>query len=252
MAQLVFSDTSNNQGIIQEIERITKIGSGGITGDSTLLKDFTRLVNIWNGRITMDIMLSDGKWQYDDFNIGDMPIAETDLISGQQDYSIRTDYNNQQIWKVSRVDVKDSSGNWKQLKQLDQSQISGGFSAYQSVNGEPKEFDFNGISTLLFPTPNYSWRNSVEGERGLKIIFQRESKPFATTGADSQVPGFASAFHYLLALGPAYEYARDNGLNNVKTLREEIEQGRAELREFYASRNSQQKAGLRVRQENTR
>ena len=72
MAQLVFSDTSNNQGLIQEAERMTKLGATGITGDATLLKDFTRLINIWDGRINADIMLSDGKWQYDDFNVGDI------------------------------------------------------------------------------------------------------------------------------------------------------------------------------------
>src|SRR3990167_10880304 len=245
MAQLVFSDTTNKQGIIQEIERMTKLGQGGITGTAALLQDFTRLVNIWNGRIMTDILLSDGKWQYDDFNIGDMPIATTNLVSGQQDYSVRTDDNNRQIWKVSRVDVKDSSGSWKQLKQIDHSQIQGGFSAYISTTGEPKEFDWNGISILLFPAPNYA------STGGLKIIFQREAKPFATTGTDSQIPGFVSAFHYLLALGPSYEYARDNGKKNMAQLRQELEQGRKELREFYASRNAQ-KHGLRVKQESTR
>ena len=245
MAQLVFSDTSNNQGILQEIERMTKLGAAGITGNTTLLQDFTRLVNIWDGRINADIMLSDGKWQYDDFNIGDMPIATTNLVSAQQDYSVRTDDNGRQIWKVSRVDAKDSSGAWHQLKQLDQSQIEGGFSAYRSTDGQPVEYDWNGISMLLLPAPNY---NSTAG---LKIIFQRESKPFATTGTDSQIPGFASAFHYLLALGPAYEYARDEGLKNVNSLRVELEQGRKELRDFYAARNVE-RAGLRAKQENTR
>jgi len=245
MAQLVFSDTSNYQGIIQEIERMTNLGQTGITGTTALLQDFTRLVNIWDGRINADILLADGKWQYDDFNIGDMPIATTNLVSGQQDYSVRTDDNNRQIWKVSRVDAKDSSGAWRQLKQVDQSQIDAGYSAYKSTNGEPTEFDWNGISMMLFPTPNY---NSTAG---LKIIFQRESKPFSVSGADSQTPGFASAFHYLLALGPSYEFARDNGLDNANTLRTELEQGRTELREFYSSRDAQ-KHGLRAKQENTR
>jgi len=245
MAQLVFSDTANNQGILQEAERMTKLGAAGITGNATLLQDFTRLVNIWDGRINADIMLSDGKWQYDDFNVGDMPIATTNLVSGQQDYSVRTDDNSRQIWKVSRVDVKDSSGGWKKLRQIDHTQIDTGFSAYRSTDGEPVEYDWNGISMLLFPAPSYA------SSAGLKIIFQREAKPFATTGTDSQIPGFASAFHYLLALGSAYEYARDNGLVNANALRSELEQGRQELRDFYAARNVE-KSGLRARQENTR
>lgn len=245
MAQLVFNDTSNGQGIIQEIERMTGLGATGITGNTALLKDFTRLVNIWDGRIQTDILLADGKWQYDDFNIGDLNIATTNLVSGQQDYAVRIDDNNRQIWKVSRVDIKDSNGNWKQLSQIDQSEITDGFSAYKSTSGTPEEFDWNGVFMFLFPASSY---NST---LGLKIIFQREAKPFATSGTDSQIPGFISAFHHLLALGPSYEYARDNGKKNMAQLRQELEQGRKELREFYASRNAQ-KHGLRVKQESTR
>ena len=246
MAQLVFSDTANRQGILQEIERLTGLGTAGITGVTALLQDFTRLVNIWDGRIHTDILLSDGKWQYDDFNIGDLPIGTANLVSGQQNYSVRTDDNTREIWKVSRVDIKDANGNWKQLKQIDQREIEGGFSAYKSTTGTPEEFDWNGFALFLFPATNYA------STGGLKTFFQRESKPYATSGTDSQAPAFASAFHYLVALGPAYEYARDKGLNNANALRLELERGRAELKEFYASRNAQQKAGLRVKQENTR
>lgn len=246
MAQLVFNDTSNNQGVLQEIERMTGLGATGITGDATLLKDFTRLVNIWDGRLTMDILLSDGRWQYDDLNIGDINRATTNLVSGQADYSVRTDDNSREIWKVSRVDIKDSNGNWKQLKQKDEREITEGYSAYQSTDATPLEFDWDGISLFLLPAPNY---NSTAG---LKIFFQRESKPFATSGTDSQIPGAASAFHYLWALGPAYEYARDNGKTNVNALRAELEQGRAEMKEFYATRNKQEKPGLRIKQESTR
>lgn len=245
MAQLVFSDTTNGQGIIQEIERLTGLGKAGITGNSDLLKDFTRLVNIWDGRLLTDILLSDGKWQYDDFNIGDMPIATTNLVSGQEDYSVRTDDNNRQIWKVTRVDVKDASGNWTQLKQIDQSEIEDGFSAYKNASGTPLEFDWNGISMLLFPKPNY---NSTGG---LKIIFQRESQPFSTSGDDSKIPGFISAFHYLLALGPAYDFSLAEGKKNVNLLRADLEIGRGELKNFYASRNAQ-KQGLRAPVEYTR
>ena len=120
MAQLVFSDTANNQGILQLAEKYILKNYGDITGNTALLQEFTTKVNVWNDRLTADIFLSDGKWQYDDFNIGDMPIATTNLVSGQQDYSVRTDDNTRQVWKVSRVDIKDSSGSWKQLKQIDQ------------------------------------------------------------------------------------------------------------------------------------
>ena len=245
MAQLVFSDTSNRQGILQEIERITGLGVAGITGDATKLQDFTRLVNIWDGRLLTDILLADGKWQYDDFNSGDLPVATTTLNANQEDYSVRTDDNNRQIWKVSRVDVKDSDGNWKLLTQLDQSQIKTGISAYKSTPGVPTEYDWNGISMFLYPMPSYT------SAAGLKIIFQRESKPFATTGTDSQIPGFASAFHYLLAIGPAYDFAVANGKKNANNLKAELIEGRNALKEFYSSRNVE-KYGLRASQESTR
>lgn len=245
MASLVFSDTSSKQGLIQRCEFYTGLNDAGISGNTLLLQQFTGLINSWDGRIQTDILLSDGRWEYDDFNIGDMPIATTNLVSGQQDYSVKTDDNTRQIWKVSRVDIKDSSGNWTQLTQIDQQDISGGFSAYESTNGTPKQFDWNGVSLLLFPAPSYN------SSGGLKIIFQRESDPFSVTGDDSKTPGFASAFHYLLALGASYDFAVANGKANVNHLRAELERGRDELKNFYASRNNQ-KTGLRVKQENNR
>lgn len=246
MSQLVFSDTTDKQGIIQQIEFYTGLGDAGISGNTTLLKQMTGFVNNWYDRIATDILMSDGRFQWDDSNIGDYPIATTNLVSGQQDYTVITDDNVRQIWKVSRVDAKDSTGNWQQLKQIDQREISQGFSAYQSTNGTPKEFDWNGFALFLFPTPSYNSTN------GLKIMFQREGKPFSATGADSQAPAIINAFHYLLALGPAYDFAVANGKENRNALRQELELGRKELREFYAARNNQEKPGLRVKQESTR
>ena len=91
MAGLTYSDTTTKLGLIQDCEFNLNLGDAGITGDvssQALPKVFNRLVNSWYQKIITMIFASQDEWSWDDINQTNFPIATTNLIANQQDYSL--------------------------------------------------------------------------------------------------------------------------------------------------------------------
>ncbi|HUC20837.1 MAG TPA: hypothetical protein VMR98_05080, partial [Candidatus Polarisedimenticolaceae bacterium] len=80
---MVFSDTTNNQGLVQDFERFTGLGIGAVSGNAARLKDFTARANNWLDRVVGVILSADNRWQWDDTNYTTMPIGTADIVSGQ-------------------------------------------------------------------------------------------------------------------------------------------------------------------------
>lgn len=116
---MVFNDTTNKNGLIQECETWL-FGSdyGAISGNSSMLLTFTRLLNYGLDVTVGEILKTDGKWQYDDSNNTDLPIATTTLTAGLQNYTLDLSH-----LKIHGVDVLDSEGNYQPLKQIDYREI---------------------------------------------------------------------------------------------------------------------------------
>lgn len=227
MAQ--FSDTTNKNGIIQKIEFLTGLGDAGISGNAILLKQVTGFVNDWLGLMVGDVLQCDGRFEWDDTNYGDQPVATFDLVADQTSYSITEDDNSAEILDVTRVEVKNAaSGDFYKLKPIDQREISEGYTEWMEASGIPQYFDWNGSVLTLFPASSYASTN------GAKIWFKREPSYFAST-ATTKEAGFASPFQKILWLGPAYDYSLSSKPND--RLRQEAEAERERLREFYSRRN---------------
>lgn len=227
MAQ--FSDTTEKDGIIQKIEFITGLGDASISGNSVLLKQITGFVNDWLGVLVGDVLQVDGRFQWDDTNYTDQPIATFNLVSAQRSYSFTQDEDLHQILDITRVEVLDDSGLWHLLKPLDQNQISQGYNEFLKGDGIPQWYDWNGTVLNIFPATNYASTN------GCKVWFKREGSFFASTDTTKE-PGFVSPFQKVLWLGPAYDYGLSQGKENTNALRQEIELERERLREFYSRR----------------
>lgn len=229
MAQ--FNDTTNQNGVIQKIEFITGLGSAGISGNSTLLKQMTGLVNDWLGIMVGDILQCDGRYEWDDTNYGDQPIATFNLVADQTQYSVTTDDNSAEILDITRVEVKNSAtGDWIKLRPIDQRDIQQGFTEWREASSIPQYFDWNGSVMTLFPASSYNSTN------GAKIFFKREPSYFASTDTTKEA-SIGSPFQKILWLGPSYDYALQSGRGNLNALRQEIELERERLREFYSRRN---------------
>jgi len=194
---MVFSDTTNLSGIIQNIEVMTDLGSTYISGDTTRLKEFTNLVNRVQHRVWHTIFASNGNWQYDDGNYTTMPSSTTDVVSGTAQYSLPTD-----ALTVKRVEIKDNAGNWIVLAPITIEELGGvAVDEYMDTDGIPQSYRLVDNIIELFPATNYA------STAGLKVYFDRDSVDFEYD-ATSTTPGFASPYHEMLPIGATIEYLK--------------------------------------------
>lgn len=193
------------------------------------------------------IVNSDARWQWDDDNQTDLPIATTSIVSGQQDYSFTVSQ-----LKIEKVLVQNSTGGWQALSPIDLADND--INTYligTPANGSPLGYDFKASSLFLYPTPNYS------ATGGIKIFFQRPSTYFTITDT-TKSPGFASIFHRYLALCATFDYQSAKGLVSVlrngrtaSSTKNEIVEMEASMSKWYANRNKNDgKNSLRPRRRN--
>lgn len=197
---------------------------------STNLSSFpdATLVNEANNALERMVSLinaADGRWQFDDTNNTDLPIATTDLVLNQQDYSLATSH-----LEITRVELKDASGNWQLLQPIDQTDVyNQSLTDFMKTTGTPVYYDKLANSVFLYPTPNYAQSGS------LKLYFERGPNYFLTSDTSKQ-PGFNTLFHDLIPMWIAYNFAIANGKKNASLLLTEIQRKEDALTEYYALR----------------
>jgi len=227
---MVFSDTTTKQGIIQEIESILFSSNyGTISGDTTLLQTFTRYTNQALDAVTVKLLESDNRWQFDDSNYTDQPVGVANLVNGQQDYQILTTH-----LKILGVSIKDNSGKFYKLKQIDPVDLTQDQQTFMDAPSSPQWYDLRGNSIFLYPAPA---NGSVTLTGGLKVYFQRPLQYFATSDTTKQ-PGFPSVFHRLIPLWAAFYYCQANSISEkLATVAVELKMAEDELQGFMTRRN---------------
>ena len=228
-----FSDTSLKQGIVEDIDFMCDTDATRYT-----LAQKTRNINRWYDKAVSIILDSDGRWQFDDTNATDLPIATTNLVSAQQDYSIDTTF-----LRILRVEVLDQNGVWNKLQPIDQADIyAQGMAEFLKTAGMPRYYDVQGQSIFLYPKPDNGI--SVTLTAGLKVYFQRNVSYFVA-GDTTKVPGFASLFHRFLSLGAARDWCVKKQLPQLKDIQSDLVVMEADMRNFFALRNKDEKIQLR-------
>ncbi len=225
------SGNANNLDLFSDARKWAGISTSDIT--TLTLAEFVLSANFGLDRVVSMIMRADGTWQWDDTNNTDRQIATSGLKANQPDYSIAITF-----LKVKKVRIKDSSGNWITLKPIDRRQLSD--AQLTADAGDPKYYDKLGNSFVLYPQPSYT------SAGGLEIQFQRGASYFVFDDTTKE-PGFASQFHRLISLYGSLDYCEQNDLEKrVKKIQNKITAMEAELVEFYSSRDTDQKVGLRT------
>lgn len=228
---LQFSNTTTKGGILQVIERKTKLNDGGITGNTQRLKEFTSEVNLAMDKVLSIIFKSNGLWQFDDSNHTDYPIITTNLVANQRDYTFTTDEQGNLILDIYKVMVKNEEGIYHEIYPVDQQsdEYMDGFWSGQNETGIPSRYDKTANGIFLDCIPSY---NSTGG---LKVFINREGSYF-TTSDTTKKPGFSGLFHKYLAVVPAYEYACTNQLANKNDLKQEMLEMEADIKKHYRDR----------------
>lgn len=198
----------------------TKTNSNSL-GDSVIVT----LINSAVDRPTSLIMQYDRRWNWDDTNQTDLPIATADLVTNQQDYQLSVAF-----LEILRVELKDSNGNWTKLEPFNQSDLKyTTLTDYQKTAGTPIQYELIGSSVFLYPKPSYTQTAS------LKIYYQRPASYFISTDTTKQ-PGFNSMYHELVPLWASYQYATANGLKNSNQLMAAIQLLEDAMEEDYSNR----------------
>ena len=208
---MVYSDTTNKNGIIQTIEFYTNKGDAGISGDATLLKVITSRVNDAFDRIMPLLLSYSDKIRWDDTNHTDLPFGTFNIVSGQSDYSLGEDDNSLDILNVTDVRILQSASgtDYKTLQRLtmDDERAIEAMSPNSGETGIPTHFLESNGTLFLFPQPNYASTN------GVKIFFEREQSYF-TSADTTKEPGIPKPFHRLLPMYAALDWLLVNKPDN--------------------------------------
>lgn len=239
-----FSDSTNRDGLIQQIEKNT--GTQSATASSYPLKVKTLDINETLGYFFLLAIKAGGRFQVDDTNQTDQPVITTALVSGQSDYTFLVDGSTpaNQVLDVRQVRIKNSSGEWTKLTQIDREVVD--ISTIEAETGEPTEFDITGNSIILYPAPNYSQANSLE------LYISRTPVYFVSTDTTKEA-GIPKIFHPYLHLRPSYLYTAIKTLPQAKWLKVEVDKMEEAITDYYSRRNRTEGNGrLKVRQESNR
>ena len=197
------------------------------TSASYLLLDKLRNINQAYNDVVGLIWQSSDRWQYNDTNDDELPIAVADLVHGQQDYELDT-----AAQRVRRVEILDSAGNYLKLKPIDQGDVSIAMTEYNKTPGTPLYYDLLGRSIFLYPPPSSGYATMTSG---LAVYVDRDVTQF--TSASTAEPGFARPFHRLLSVRAALDFEQDpNQRNLLFEMRNRLEKG---LARFYSHRGTE-------------
>lgn len=230
---MVFSDTTNNLGILQQVRDFMRV-------DSTqwATSKVVNSVNNYLDTVAGYAIGADRRFQWDDTNHTKLPIGTTNLVANQSDYSFLTDEQGNTILNLERIDILDSSGNYRQLKVLDMTDIGGALDAEQVTAGLPMYYDKIADNVVrLYPKPSASVTN------GLKFYFQRTPSYFAATDT-TKAPGVPPLLHRGFVINAAYDGALTLGLSNMQALSIERELEQRKMISYFGNRNTDEKVTL--------
>lgn len=232
-----YSDTSGKTGLIQECEFLTNLGDGIISGDTTLLATFTRLINARYHKVWALILESQDDWDLDDSNHTDYAIATTPLAANQRDYSFPASLD---ILKLKRVDLTYDGTNYYRARKIDSGIIETGFG-----NTTTEDADYNTTDPAYDLKANTIWvyplatASQVTAGAEMRIEFLREPDEF-TTADTSQEPGIDEPFHRMLAIGASLDYAVAKGLDVKNDLAALYQDYEARITRYYGKKSEDQ------------
>lgn len=227
---MVFNDVSTKDGLIQSCEFWTGKGDAQISGDSTALAEFTRLINISYNKVVTMILASMDEWDFDDINNADTGFIKTyNLVSGTQTITLPA---SDKILKIKRAEITYDGSTWYKLNPLDINEYGDTSDPTTIANNFTKSkpyYDVHGNYVYLYPIPDAA----VSG--GLKLWVTREVDAF--TAADTtQSPGIDKPFHDMIAVGASLDYAFAHNLANVNSLAAKFVDYENRLKQYYGSR----------------
>lgn len=212
---LQFSDTTAKLGLIQRCEFWTQLGDASISGDATLLKQFTANLNAASHDLFVQALQSMDGFDVDDpnqdYGVGTM------ALTTNRDYPWAL---TEEILQIKRVDVcwGGTSGVCYQAQPLDSGEmgIAMGNDTNVDLNfsrTEPR-YDLKANSLWLYPKATAA---DVTASGVLRLEFSKAFSEFASTDTTKR-PWMDAPFHELVALKASYPWMLINKSENGSLL----------------------------------
>lgn len=224
---MVFSDSINDTGIVQRARKMARLDATQFPTANIVNSCNDRLDKIFNyGRG------ADRRFQLDDTNHTKLPEGTSDLTINISDYSFLNDEQGNRITNLTRIDILDANGVYRQLRPIDHKQIQGALGEFLKTASLPEYYDKIADNIIrLYPKPI----DSVTG--GIKYYFQRSPSYFVATDTTKE-PGVANELHRGFVIQSAYDIAFTLGLQNLVTLRDELAREDMVMEEYFKTRNT--------------
>lgn len=234
-----FNDTATKKGLVQVYERELDFDNGYVANNTARLQEYTADANISFDRFLSLAFSADGRWNFDDTNhTTDYPEIEADLVSGQRDYTFLTDEQGNVILDIYRVLVKNTDGTYIDVDPVDKQserERTTEFVDGKTYSGVPTRYDKTANGIIFDITPNYNWRIGTEGEKGVKVLINREASYFVS-GDTTKKPGVPGLFHEYFALHPAMKYAMRKQHANTQSIISRVEQMERDIIKHFSRR----------------
>ena len=233
---MVFSDTSLNQGIVQQVRSLMRV-------DSTQwpTAKIVASVNNYLDTLTGYAIGADKRFQWDDTNHTALPEGTTNLTAHQSDYSFLTDQQGNTILTLIRIELLGTTGgtDWSLLKPIDQSDFTEeSLNFLQTTTGIPTHYDKIADNIIrLYPKP------SITVTAGLKFSFQRTPSYFLASDT-TKSPGVAPILHRGFVVAAAFDGALTLGLANLQALSVEMQKEEEKMKVYFKSRNNDDRSRL--------
>jgi hypothetical protein len=195
-----FNDTTNKSGLIQDCEFWTNLGDAAISGDATLLKQFTRLLNIRLSTTFARLQILSANDGAEDRNFTSQQFSTFSIVSGRNDYEFLTDGDGNTISDITGVHIiPPTSSDYVALKRLSLSDTDAQLvmSPNTSNSGTPSGYIEKGSIVFFDKLPNFS---------GTGKLFYRLIPSYFLSSDTTKQPGIVDAGHRVLSLGASLDY----------------------------------------------
>lgn len=222
---MVFSDTSNNLGIVQQVRSLMGV-------DSTQWPTY-KIVNSVNNYLdtcTGYMIASDRRFQWDDTNHSKLPEGTADLTVDVSDYSFLTDEQGNRILTLIGVSTLQND-KYMPLKEVDRDDPGYDPAYFGTESGVPSQYDKiadNVVRLDVKPTATTS--------NGIKFYFQRTGIYFDADDTTKE-PGVSPLLHRGFVINAAYDGALSLGLPNLQALALERQVEEQKMMRHFGARN---------------
>lgn len=222
---MVFSSSSDGTGICERTRDKMRVDIAQWSNQK-----IANSANDYLDEIFTQGIKKDKRFQIDDTNHTKLPIGVEDLLINQSDYSFLTDEQNNKIVTLIRIELKDSTGAWTKLDELDETEETRALDSVV-VAGVP-----TGYYKLADNVIRLNRLSIVNVTGGIKFYFQRTPNYFLGTDT-SKEPGVNPLLHKGFVAYCAYDGAETLGLSNLGALAGKLQTERQFMSDYFSERN---------------